>query len=153
MNVKDVDEFFMSDAAPEPPPDDTPAPVYEPPQNGSRNRKRESSPAAVTEQLLPYDEHAEKVLLGSILLDNDALKSISLSIDADDFFLDSHKSICLRMKQLFEAGRTIDIVTLSHELNKHKEVSSVGGISYLAALTEDLPRRPVIDDYIRIVAD
>jgi replicative DNA helicase len=49
--------------------------------------------------------------------------------------------------------RAVDIVTLANELARFKEVESVGGVAYLASLTEGLPRRPVIEDYIRIVKD
>jgi hypothetical protein len=44
-------------------------------------------------------------------------------------------------------------VTLSNELAKHKEIEAVGGVAYLAGLTEGLPRRPVIADYVRVVKD
>jgi replicative DNA helicase len=47
----------------------------------------------------------------------------------------------------------VDIVTLAHELARYKEVEAVGGVAYLASLTEGLPRRPVIEEYIRIVKD
>jgi replicative DNA helicase len=47
----------------------------------------------------------------------------------------------------------VDIVTLSNELARMKEIESVGGVAYLASLTEGLPRRPVIEEYIRIVKD
>ena len=57
------------------------------------------------------------------------------------------------MSELMDTGRTVDIVTLSNELARYKEVESVGGVAYLASLTEGLPRRPVIEDYVRIVKD
>jgi RecA-family ATPase len=44
-------------------------------------------------------------------------------------------------------------VTLAAELRKNKEIEAIGGIAYLASLTENLPRRPKIDDYLRIIAD
>jgi len=47
----------------------------------------------------------------------------------------------------------VDIVTLANELARYKEVEAVGGVAYLASLTEGLPRRPVIEEYIRIVKD
>src|SRR6202008_2316589 len=47
----------------------------------------------------------------------------------------------------------VDIVTRAEELAKKKEVESVGGVAYLASLTEGLPRRPVISEYIKIVKD
>ncbi len=57
------------------------------------------------------------------------------------------------MSELTDTGRAVDIVTLANELARYKEVESVGGVAYLASLTEGLPRRPVIEDYIRIVKD
>jgi replicative DNA helicase len=49
--------------------------------------------------------------------------------------------------------RAVDIVTLANELARAKEIEAVGGVAYLASLTEGLPMRPVIEDYIRIVKD
>ena len=51
------------------------------------------------------------------------------------------------------AQRAVDIVTLANELARYKEIEAVGGVAYLASLTEGLPRRPVIEEYIRIVKD
>ena len=153
MNTKDVDDFFLSDKTPEPPPEEpTPPPIEEKPKKRKENKK-ESVPDLTLEQGLPCDVNAEKVLVGSIFIDNEFLKQVSITLNADDFSFDSHRRIWLRMADLFNAGRPIDIVTLGAELRKHKELESVGGLAYLASLTEGLPRRPVIDEYIRIVAD
>ncbi len=102
---------------------------------------------------LPANIDAEKTILGAILLDNAAHSEASEKIEADDFSLDSHRRIFLRMTDLMDTQRAVDIVTLAEELAKHKEVESVGGVAYLASLTEGLPRRPVIEEYIRIVKD
>src|ERR1700758_2672577 len=102
---------------------------------------------------LPANIDAEKTILGAILLDNAAHSEASEKIDADDFSLDSHRRIFLRMSELMNTQRAVDIVTLAEELARNKEIESVGGVSYLASLTEGLPRRPVIDEYIRIVKD
>jgi hypothetical protein len=154
MNTKDVDDFFLSDKIPEPPPEEpTLPPVTESPSKTRKEYKKESVPDLKLEQGLPANVDAERTILGSVLIDNEALKEITISLDLDDFSLDSHKRIWLRMADLYTAGRPIDIVTLAAELRKHKEVEAIGGIAYLASLTEGLPRRPVIDAYIRIVAD
>src|SRR5580693_9043890 len=102
---------------------------------------------------LPANVDAEKTILGAILLDNAAHSEAAEKIEADDFSLDSHRRIFLRMTELMNAQRAVDIVTLAHELARYKEVESVGGVAYLASLTEGLPRRPVIEEYIRIVKD
>ncbi len=57
------------------------------------------------------------------------------------------------MTELMNAQKAVDIVTLANELARFKEIESIGGVAYLASLTEGLPRRPVIEEYIRIVKD
>jgi replicative DNA helicase len=102
---------------------------------------------------LPANIDAEKTILGAILLDNAAHSEAAEKLEPDDFSLDSHRRIFLRMTELMNEQRAVDIVTLSHELSRYKEIESVGGVAYLASLTEGLPFRPVIEDYIRIVKD
>ncbi len=102
---------------------------------------------------LPANIDAEKTILGAILLDNTAHAEAAEKLEAGDFSLDSHRRIFLRMTELMDAQRAVDIVTLAHELSRYKEVEAIGGVAYLASLTEGLPRRPVIEDYIRIVKD
>jgi replicative DNA helicase len=102
---------------------------------------------------LPANVDAEKTILGAILLDNAAHAETAETIEADDFSLDSHRRIFLRMSELIDAQRAVDIVTLSNELARYKEIETIGGVAYLASLTEGLPRRPVIEEYIRIVKD
>jgi replicative DNA helicase len=112
-----------------------------------------SIPDLVLEAGLPANVDAEKTILGAILLDNSAHSEASERLDAEDFSLDSHRRIFLRMTELINSQRAVDIVTLAHELARYKEVEAVGGVAYLASLTEGLPRRPVIEEYIRIVKD
>ena len=101
---------------------------------------------------LPADVECEKTLLGAVLLDNAAWDEVSL-IPKEAWSLDSHLRIRMAMKRLAAAGSTIDIRTLANHLKNRHEVEAVGGVAYLASLTEGLPRRPVIEDYIRIVND
>jgi len=102
---------------------------------------------------LPANVEAEKTILGAILLDNDAHAEAAEKITADDFSLDAHQRIYGHMSEMLNEQRPVDIVTLSNELARHKELEAVNGVAYLASLTEGLPRRPVIDEYIKIVKD
>ena len=102
---------------------------------------------------LPANIDAEKTILGAILLDNAAHAEAAEKLSPDDFSLDSHQRIFLRMSELINSQRAVDIVTLANELARYKEVETVGGVAYLASLTEGLPLRPVIEEYIRIVKD
>ncbi len=102
---------------------------------------------------LPSNIDAEKTILGAILLDNAAHSEAAEKLTEEDFSLDSHRRIFMRMSELMDAQRAVDIVTLANELARNKEVEAIGGVAYLASLTEGLPRRPVIEEYIRIVKD
>src|SRR5258708_36999988 len=101
----------------------------------------------------PGNVEAEKTILGAILLDNAAHAEAAEKLSADDFSLDAHQRIYIRMTELLNEQRAVDIVTLSNELARNKEIESVGGVAYLASLTEGLPRRPVIEEYVKIVKD
>jgi replicative DNA helicase len=102
---------------------------------------------------LPANVDAEKTILGAILLDNAAHAETAEKLTDEDFSLDSHRRIFQRMTELINAQKAVDIVTLANELARFKEIESIGGVAYLASLTEGLPRRPVIEEYIRIVKD
>ena len=102
---------------------------------------------------LPSNVNAERMILGAILLENQSLSEAEEKLTPDDFSLDSHRRIYLRMTELGGDGRAVDLVTLAHELSRYKEIESVGGVAYLSSLTEGLPRRPILEEYIRIVKD
>ncbi|MGH9580981.1 MAG: replicative DNA helicase [Terriglobales bacterium] len=102
---------------------------------------------------LPASLEAERSILGAIMLDNLAYNQAAESLLPEHFFLDSHRRIYHRMMELAESSRPIDLVTLSEELGRGKELESVGGAAYLSALTDGLPRRSSIEHYVRIVKD
>jgi len=105
------------------------------------------------ERGLPAAPDAERSILGAILLDNDLATEATRDLQPDHFSLDAHRRIFARMCALHEDARPIDQITLLDELNRHKEVEAVGGITYLASLTDRVPRRTSIEHYIRIVRD
>jgi replicative DNA helicase len=106
------------------------------------------------ERGLPSSVDAERSILGAILLDNFAFhQASSQNLQAEDFALDSHRRIYGRMRELGDQGRPIDLITLAEELSRNKEVEAVGGVAYLSSLTDGLPHRPNIEQYVRIVKD
>jgi replicative DNA helicase len=80
---------------------------------------------------------------------NEAAERITTS----DFALDAHRRIYMRMAELIDSGRAVDIITLRDILSRNKETEAVGGVAYLASLTENLPRRVSIEEYVRIVKE
>jgi len=102
---------------------------------------------------MPANLDAERSILGAILLDNFAFNQAAETLQPDDFSLDSHRRIYQRMLALGDIGRPMDLVTLSEELSRNKELEAIGGVSYLSSLTDGLPRASNIEHYIRIVKD
>jgi replicative DNA helicase len=96
-------------------------------------------------------ESAERAILGCIMLDNHHYDEAAESLAAEDFSLDSHRRIYRSMGTVRGDDRAIDIITLPDEHVRHNELEGIGGVAYLASLTEGLPRRPSIKEYIRIV--
>ena len=92
-------------------------------------------------------ESTERAILGSILFDHELLDQAS-GLESTAFSLSSHQQIFSAMRQMAKAGKTIDCVTLLEALTAQGIIASVGGASYLASLTEGLPRRRNISEYV-----
>lgn len=102
---------------------------------------------------LPASPEAERSILGAIMLDNNMQNEALATLKAEHFFLDAHRRIYQRIADLSETNRPIDIVTLTEELLRHKELEATGGAGYLSSLTDGVPRRSSIEHYVRIVRD
>ena len=102
---------------------------------------------------LPASPEAERSILGAILLDNNLQNEALSTLKSEHFFLDAHRRIYQRIAELSETNRPIDIVTLTEELLRYKELDAVGGAGYLASLTDGVPRRSSLEHYVRIVRD
>ena len=96
---------------------------------------------------------AERSILGAILLDNNSYFQASQKLRADDLSIDSHRRIYARIIEMMEANRSVDIITLSEELRTQQQLEAVGGVAYLASLTDGVPPRPNIEHYVKIVKD
>jgi replicative DNA helicase len=110
-------------------------------------------PQIVGEQERPASVHAEMTILGAMLVEPVAIIDATMLLKTDDFALDSHRKIYDAMLHLVEVGHAVDIVTVADALRKKKELDSVGGLAYLASLSEGLPRKLSIESYVRIVRD
>src|ERR1700744_5367118 len=110
-------------------------------------------PHIIGDQERPTSVHAEITILGAMLVEPVAIIDATMLLKTDDFALDSHRKIYAAMLQLVELGHGVDIVTVTDYLSKRKELDSVGGLPYLASLSEGLPRKLSIESYVRIVRD
>ena len=107
----------------------------------------------VGESGLPASIEAEKAILGAILLDNAKYYEASETLNPDYFSLESHRRVYARIRELLESQRTADIITLSEELRQQQQLESIGGVAYLASLTDGVAVRTSILHYVHIVRD
>ena len=108
---------------------------------------------ATAERTLPHNLEAERSVLGSILVHNDAFNLAAQVIDSQDFYRDAHRRIFDRMVALNERHDAIDFVTLKEELARAGELDEVGGPAYVAGLADGVPRATNVEYYARIVKE
>jgi replicative DNA helicase len=112
-----------------------------------------ASPDIALERGLPVNLDAERFVLGAILMDDALYIQVAGTLEAEDFSLEKHRRIFLRMAELYNRGERIDRVTVANELMKQNQLESVDGVSYLVSLDEGLPALANLDSYVRIVKD
>jgi replicative DNA helicase len=88
-----------------------------------------------------------------MLVDPLAIVDATMLLKSEDFSLESHRRVYDVMLHLSEVGYSVDIVTVAEDLRRRKELESIGGLPYLYELSEGLPRRLSIENYVRIVRD
>jgi len=103
-------------------------------------------------KLLPQDLEAERCVLGSILLHNDAIDDVLQHLRANCFYADPHRRMFAAIHDLYESGtRGIDPVTLGHELERRSELADIGGTSYIVQIIETVPHAAHAEYYAKIV--
>jgi replicative DNA helicase len=99
----------------------------------------------------PHNLEAEQSVLGSIMLDKDAIIKIADLLQAGDFYKDDHNLIYQTMLELYEEREPIDVLSLSNKLEEKKKLEQVGGSSYLASLVNAVPSSSNITHYAKVV--
>lgn len=101
----------------------------------------------------PQNSEAEASLLGSILIDGDAIVKIADVVSADDFYEQRHRHIFAAAKHLYDKHSPVDVLTLADELKNNGLLDEVGGSSYLSELTNFVPTAAHVGRYAEIVAE
>src|SRR5574343_74748 len=96
---------------------------------------------------------AEQSVLGSLIIDNDALLSIKELLHENDFNSTPHKLIFRAIIQLSNAGQPFDFIMLSEHLKKSGLLEDVGGYEYLSILIDNTPTAANISAYANIVRE
>ncbi len=102
---------------------------------------------------MPSSVHTEVAILGAMLLDGVAISDATAKLRAEDFSLDSHQRVYRAIVDMMAKGHGIDYTTVRAELERRREIDTIGGPAYLAFLSEGIPRNFNIESYVRIVKD
>lgn len=101
----------------------------------------------------PHSVEAEQSVLGSILLDKDAMISVSETLIPEDFYKEAHKVIYESMLKLYNSQSEIDLVTLAEELRDQGYLDDIGGVPYITSLSTIVPTTSNIKYYVNIVKE
>ncbi len=103
------------------------------------------------EKLLPQNIEAECGVLGSIIIDPEAIVQVAEFLHPDDFYRDAHRTIYEVITQLYEEHEPADFITICDELERRGKLEAVGGASYITSLINQVPTSGNVEYYGRIV--
>lgn len=106
-----------------------------------------------TERIPPHNIDAEKSVLGSIILDKEALIEVLEILKSDDFYSQIHKIIYEAAIELYQRNEPVDILTVSEVLKTGKTLEMVGGRAYLGHLSSTVPSTSNVGYYAKIVEE
>lgn len=103
------------------------------------------------EKLLPQNIEAEQGVLGSILIDPEAIVQVVDFLRPNDFYRSAHSTIYRAMVTLYEHHESADFITICDELERRGELEEVGSASYITSLVGQVPTSGNVEFYARIV--
>src|SRR5579885_3523043 len=101
--------------------------------------------------LPPNNTEAEEAVLGSILIDRDAVGQVASFLRPADFFREQHATIYEAALRLYDRREPVDFLTLTDELQRSGRYDEVGGLSFLSSLLNVVPTSLHVEQYARIV--
>ena len=99
----------------------------------------------------PHNVEAEQSVLGSLMLDKDAIIKIADIVRPGDFYKNDHNQIYETMLELYEDREPIDVLSLANRLEEKGKIDSVGGSAYLASLVNIVPSASNVVHYAKLV--
>ncbi|MCX5708026.1 MAG: replicative DNA helicase [Candidatus Omnitrophica bacterium] len=103
--------------------------------------------------LPPQNLEAEMAVLGSMLLDENAIGVAIETIRVNSFYKDSHRKIFEVILSLFNNSKAVDLITMTDELKRMGILEEIGGVSYLTELANSVPSAANISHYVGIVKE
>lgn len=107
----------------------------------------------IQQKTQPFNIEAEISVLGSMLLDNEAINLVTEILRTDNFYKTSHQYIFDTIVNLYNKNNAVDLVILKDELKKQSLLEKIGGAEYLMELEESVPLASNVEYYAKIVRE
>lgn len=107
----------------------------------------------LSDRIPPQSKEAEQSVLGSMIIDKEAIYSAAELLADQDFYSTAHQKIYSAIISLSEKGEPVDLVTLSEELQRTQSLDEIGGRSYLVTLANAVPTAANIQYHSQIVRE
>ena len=101
----------------------------------------------------PQSVDAEMAVLGSMLLDREAISQAVEMLDPSHFYKEAHRRIFSAILKLFDENKGVDIVTLIEELKKSGALDEAGGPAYVTMLSSNVPTAANFVHYAKILKE
>jgi len=105
------------------------------------------------ERVPPQNTEAEQAVLGSMLIEKEAILTAAEALAPEDFYREAHAKIFSAIVTLTDRNEPVDLVTLTDELTRTNQIDSVGGVAYISTLANAVPTAANVDYYARIVEE
>ncbi len=99
----------------------------------------------------PHNLDAEQSILGSMLLERDAIARVVELVRPEDFYRDAHRRIFEAIAELFDKGEPADIVSVTDRLRAKGILDDLGGAAYVTSLLHAVPTAANVEYYARLV--
>lgn len=101
----------------------------------------------------PQNIEAEQSVLGSMILDKEAIATVSEITKGDDFYRNDHKEIFEAIMDLYELDKPVDLITLIESLKSRNALDIAGGVEYLSHMATSVPTTANVKYYAQIVEE
>lgn len=103
--------------------------------------------------LQPHSTEAEMSVLGSMMLEADALDKVIEILQVEDFYHPAHRILYEAIASLHERSQPVDLLTVQEELRRRNRLDEVGGLPALVSIIESVPTAANAEYYARIVQE
>jgi len=107
----------------------------------------------ITGKIPPQSTEAETGVLGSLLIDKDAIVKVAESLFPEHFYQERHSEIYRAILALYEKRLPADLVTVTEELKKTNKYEIVGGAGYLTSMVNSVPTSAHVEHYAGLVKE